>query len=256
MAVTQQEDVFRPAVIDDVLDGRPNIFESRLALLYAALTTHIPGKSLSIGGGTGRFEYELAHRYGLVVDRIVEPSPSLAETARSRGFDVEVATAQEATLAPESYDTIFYNGSSFGFIPDDELEPTFAKTLAGLRPGGRLVLTDVPKESALGILLLTYQKAQGLDTSLLEDLIEGTSFYNHAEHVYKPYWHTTRFYADLLERVGFRDLRFKQSVIVNPPYQDDHAEQPIDGFDKGNYVAIIARKPAATHQPAAEGDAR
>ncbi|HCH22474.1 MAG TPA: hypothetical protein DEW10_07220, partial [Bifidobacterium sp.] len=43
---------------------RPNITESRLRLLWAALTTKIPGRTLSVGAGTGSVEEELRDRYG------------------------------------------------------------------------------------------------------------------------------------------------------------------------------------------------
>lgn len=38
---------------------RPNVTESRLRLLWAALTTKVPGRTLSIGAGTGDVEEAL-----------------------------------------------------------------------------------------------------------------------------------------------------------------------------------------------------
>jgi SAM-dependent methyltransferase len=242
-AAAPRPDPFTPEVIDGSSESRPNIFESRLALLHAALTTADPGRALSIGSGTGSFEEQLRERFGLQVEKAVEPSENLAAKARSRGLTVEVAKGQDLRFDPASYDTIYYHGSSFGFIPDDELEPTFRRNFDALRPGGRLVLTDVPKESPLGILLFTLQRNPDLDTEIYDDLISGTSFFNYRTHTYKPNWHRTGYYIELLTRIGFTNLTFKQTVLANPPYQNDRAEDPIDGYDKGNYIAIIAQKP-------------
>ena len=254
-------DTFSSDVIDASSQTRPNIFESRLALLHAALTAQDPGRILSIGAGTGIFETALRDRFGVEVDDIVEPSPNLARAARDRGLTVLEATSQDADLPPESFDTIYYHGSSFGFIPDDELEATFARDFAALRPGGRLILTDVPKESALGILLLTLQKFPNLDHSAYDDLISGTSFHNYRIHTYKPNWHTIGYYREILRRVGFDPITYLQTVQANPPYQNDAVEQPVAGFDRGNYVATIAVKPptttpAGTPAPGAREDQR
>lgn len=239
-------DPFRSARLESSLTKRRNIFESRLLLLYAALTTRLPGRTLSIGCGTGAFEQELRRRYGLAVDHALEPSPNLAATARRRGLDVELITAQQARYEPDSYDTIYYHGSSFGFIPEDELEDTFRRNEQALRPGGRIVLTDVPKESALGILLLTLQKFP-VDLDIYRDLVQGTSFFDISDHHYKPNWRTIPHYADLLRRVGFATVSFKQTVLANPPYQNDAVEQPVEGYTQGNYVAIIAQKADGEH---------
>ena len=236
-------DPFRAEVIDGSSAQRQNVFESRLALLYAALTTKLPGRTLSIGSGTGSFEGELAARYGLHVAKAVEPSANLAAKATARGLPVEVAKGEDLRFDPQSYDTIYYHGSSFGFIGDDDLEPTFRRNFDALTPGGRLVLTDVPKESALGILLFTLQRNPELDTAIYDDLVSGTSFFNYRTHTYKPNWHRTGHYIELLTRIGFANLVFKQTVQANPPYQNDRVEAPIDGYDRGNYIAIIAEKP-------------
>ena len=236
-----------PAVPAPVLEednaARPRIFESRLRLLHAALTTQEPGRTLSVGAGSGAFEVELARRFGLDVDVLAEPDPDLAAAARARGFTVWERTSQELDPGEDAFDTIYYHGSSFGYIPDDQLEPTWARDLRALRPGGRLVLTDVPKESALGILLLTLQKYPDIDHTPYEDLIAGTAFPRYREHFYKPYWHRTDHYIGVLEGVGFADLTFLQTVLANPPYQDDHVEDPVAGYRRGNYVAIIAQRP-------------
>lgn len=226
---------------------RPNVTESRLRLIWAALTTKLPGRTLSIGAGTGDVEAELRDRFGFSVDLIIEPSEALLPALREKGFETWAGIAETYPYEPESFDTIYYNGSSFGFIDDENLVPTFTKNYEALRPGGRLILSDVPKESSLGIVLLTILNNPGIDREPYRDLLEGTAFFDlvhGGEPTYKPNWHVIPYYIDILKKVGFTDLEFKQTVLANTTYQDDKPEDPVPGYDKGNYVAIIATKKA------------
>ena len=47
----------------------------------------------------------------------------------------------------------------------------------------------------------------------------------------------------LLEAAGFRDLEFAQTLTGHPLYSDRVEEQPCEGYDKGDYVAVTAWKP-------------
>ena len=123
-------------ILDETWQARPNIYESRLRLLHRALTTKEPGKILSIGIGSGIFETLLRERYGITVAEAVEPSASLGAEAKAKGINVVQSTAQEYDYAGTPYDTIVYNGSSFGFIPDDEIEATFSRNREALAEGG------------------------------------------------------------------------------------------------------------------------
>lgn len=224
---------------------RPNVTESRLRLIWAALTTKLPGRTLSIGAGTGDVEAALRDRFGFTVDTIIEPSEALLPALRSKGFNTYAGIAEDYPYEPQTFDTIYYNGSSFGFIDDENLEPTFAKNYEALRPGGRLILSDVPKESSLGIVLLTILNHPDIDREPYRDLLKGTAFFDLADGgvpTYKPNWHVIPYYIDVLKRVGFTNLQFKQTVLANTTYQDDTVEDPVPGYDKGNYVAIIAEK--------------
>lgn len=228
-------------ILDNTWRARPNIYESRLRLLHRALTTREPGKILSIGIGSGIFETLLRERYGIEVAEAVEPSASLGATAREKGLNVVESTAQDYDYAGAPYDTIVYNGASFGFIPDDEIESTFAHNREVLADNGRLILTDVPAESTLGIILKLAQRYD-IAREDIDDLLVGTSFFNLDTHAYKPNWHPIPWYADLLIRIGYRDLQFFQTVLANPLYQNDQVEDPIKGYTQGNYVAIVASK--------------
>ena len=223
-------------------EKRPNINESRLRLLHKALTVTEPGRILSLGLGSGIAEANLRDRYGITIAKGVEPSVGFAGLARDKGFDVDIAGAQDFDYQPDSFDTILYNGSSFGFIPDDELEETWRKNYGALSSHGKLVLTDVPKESALGAVLFLAQKYPEIADDDIQDILAGSVFFNVDRDKYKSHWHVTEWYVDLLRRIGFKEFRFFQTVLANPTHQEDTVEDPIEGYDKGNYIAIAALK--------------
>ncbi|KFI89509.1 MAG: class I SAM-dependent methyltransferase [Bifidobacterium merycicum] len=232
-------------VLDDTRRQRPNIYESRLRLLHKALTTtpegeaSDPGSILSIGVGSGIFETLLNQRYGIEVRQAIEPSASLGAQARAKGLNTIQATAQEFDYDQAPYDTIIYNGSSFGFIPDDEIVDTFTRNRNALSPNGRIVLTDVPAESALGLVLRLRQTA-GLDDALVKHLLEGTAFFNVDTHLYKPYWHEIPWYDHALKEAGFERIGHWQTLLENPPYHNEEPHDPEPGYQRGNYVAIVA----------------
>ena len=41
---------------------------------------------------------------------------------------------------------------------------------------------------------------------------------------------------------GFGDLEYKQTLTLDPHYSYTAVEDPIDGYDRGSYVAIIGYK--------------
>ena len=41
---------------------------------------------------------------------------------------------------------------------------------------------------------------------------------------------------------GFGYLEYKQTVTLDPHYSYTAVEDPIDGYDRGSYVAIIGHK--------------
>ena len=55
-------------------------------------------------------------------------------------------------------------------------------------------------------------------------------------------WRTTAEKIELLEKAGFRDLRFAQTLTTHPLYSNRQEEQPSEGYEKGDYVAVTACK--------------
>lgn len=213
----------------------PNVLESEVRLVASTLRN--AGRVLSVGCGSGLFEKIMRDEFGITVTDGVEPSPAMAEIARKRGMDVTEATAEEFDYPAGEYDTILFNGSP-SYITD--LDTVLSKVYAALKPGGRVVLVDVPKESTYGLM---YNLAKALGT-WNHPLLEGAYPPNPypIEFVNVANWRTTAEKIALLEKNGFRNIESAQTLTTHPLYSDLAAEEPVPGHDRGDYVAVTAIK--------------
>lgn len=212
-----------------------NVLESEARLV--ARTLRDAGRVLSVGCGSGLFESIMKREFGITVTDGVEPSSAMASIARKRGMTVIEATAEEFDYPEGAYDTILFNGCP-SYITD--LRTVIAKVHRALRPGGRIILIDVPKESSYGIL---YNLAKALGT-WDHPLLEGTFPRNPypIELVKVASWRTTAEKVAMLREAGFRDLEYAQTLTTHPICSDDSAEEPSEGCDRGDYVAVTAYK--------------
>lgn len=216
------------------LDNR-NVLYSEVNLVASVLKD--AGKVLSVGCGSGLFEKIMRDEYGITVTDGIEPSPGMAEIARRRGLNVTLATAEDADFGKECYDTIMFNGTP-SYITD--LEGVIAKAFAALPAGGRIILIDVPKESTYGVM---YNLAKALGTwdhPLLDGVYPPNPY--PIEFVNVANWRTTAEKTELLKKAGFERLSFAQTLTAHPLYSDLREEQPVEGHDRGDYVAITAFK--------------
>lgn len=217
------------------LDNR-NVLYSEVNLVASMLRD--AGRILSVGCGSGLFEKIMREERGVTVTDGIEPSVGMAEIARKRGLNVMIATAEEADFGNGVYDTILFNGTP-SYITD--LEGVVRKAYASLRPGGKIILIDVPKESTYGIM---YNLAKALGTwhhPLLEGVYPPNPY--PIEFVNVANWRTTAEKVNLLNEAGFTDITFAQTLTTHPLYSDIKEEQPVEGCDRGDYVAVSAIKP-------------
>lgn len=223
------------ATYDTWFLDNPNVLESEVRLVASTLRN--AGRVLSVGCGSGLFEKIMRDEFGITVTDGVEPSPAMAEIARKRGMDVTEATAEEFDYPAGEYDTILFNGSP-SYITD--LDTVLSKVYAALKPGGRVVLVDVPKESTYG-LMYNLAKALGTwDHPLLEGAYPPNPY--PIEFVNVANWRTTAEKIALLEKNGFRNIESAQTLTTHPLYSDLAAEEPVPGHDRGDYVAVTAIK--------------
>ncbi len=212
-----------------------NLLQSEVNLVAHFLKN--AGEVFSVGCGSGLFESILKKDFNIEVNQGLEPSIGMAEIARKRGMKVEVITAEDVDMGKELYDTVLFNGTP-SYIND--LESVINKAYQALKKGGKIVMIDVPKESSYATM---YNLAKTLDT-WNHPLLEGI-------HPKDPYpiefvkianWRTTKEKVTLLEKAGFTGFEFAQTLTKHPIYSNNEVEQPIEGYDCGDYVAICAFK--------------
>lgn len=211
------------------------VFDTELRLVAASLEN--AGEVLSIGCGSGLFESFLSRDYGVDFKRCIEPAEGMAAIARKRGFDVEIGTAEDSDYGVEEFDTVLFNGCPCYM---NDLYSAFKKAYDALRPGGRIVVVDVPKESAYGILYNLAMVLGTWDHPLLADVSPNMPY--PIELVKEATWRSTRESIDPIEKAGFKNLYFKQSLTCDPHFSNITVEEPQDGYDKGSYVAFMGIK--------------
>ncbi len=206
-----------------------------------ALIAHMlrdAGRVLSIGCGTGLFEMLLRRDHGIVVEFGIEPSEGMAAIARKRGMQVRIGTAEDTDYGEAEYDTILFNGTP-SYIAD--LEAALRRAHRALRHGGSVVVADVPKESSYAMLYMLGAQLGGWSHPLVAD-IKPTNVYP-MEFARSARWRTTREKVSALLATGFERVTYAQTLTHHPLYSNDVDEAPVEGYGRGDYVAIRAEKP-------------
>ena len=211
-----------------------NLFTSELRLFKKVLGD-ISGKTLlSVGCGSGLFEsyIENSNIEG------IEPSADMAEIARKRGINViKIGLIEDVELTDNKYDIIYFNGSS-SYMED--LSFVYGKCLKALKESGKLILLDVPKESAFGFMYLLGKSLNTYDHEFLEGAMPSLPY--PLALASSGIWHTTEEKINILKNLGINKFSYYQTLIKNPLYTNEEAEEVSDGYKSGGYVAIIAEK--------------
>lgn len=125
-----------------------NVFQSEFRLFEKAIGDISGKRVLSVGCGSGLFEsmIDCKNIEG------VEPSRDMGAIAQKRGINVIAFGAiEEVELEENAYDIIYLNGSS-SYMED--LTRAFDVCKKALKPNGKFISLDVPKESAFGFMYL------------------------------------------------------------------------------------------------------
>jgi len=191
----------------------------------------------SVGCGSGLFESILRKDYGIEINEGLEPSKDMAEIAQKRGINVTISTSEDFDYEGKKYDTIIYNGCP-GYITD--LEKALKNSFDALNVGGKLVVIDIPKESGYGLLYNLAKAVKSWDHSLLKDVYPRNPY--PIELVDQANWRTTGEKIETMKKIGLTDFEFYQTLVAHPVYSNDKVEEPVEGYDKGDYVAICAYK--------------
>ncbi len=195
------------------------------------------GRTLSIGCGTGLMEKIMSDEMGINITDGIEPSADMMAIAVSRGMNVRQGTAEDTNFGTEEYDTVLFNGCP-SYITN--LDTAIKNAYKALKPGGKIILIDVPKDSSYGTM---YNLALTLGTwehPLLNDVKPKSEYPIELVKVAK--WRTTQEKIDLLNANNFSNLLFAQTLTTQPLYSNCEIEEPTEGYYKGSYVAICATK--------------
>ncbi len=195
------------------------------------------GEALSMGCGTGLFETILGQEHDVHIQNGIEPAEGMAAIARERGMNVDIGTAEKAEIGESAVDILLYNGST-SYIPD--LNTAFAKAYKALRPGGHIVVVDVPRESGYGVLYCLANALGTWDHPVFEGVKPAAAY--PLPFVQAATWHTTAERIAALEACGFEIVRTAQTLTKHPINAPYSIENPSDGHDSGDYVAIVARR--------------
>jgi SAM-dependent methyltransferase len=179
-----------------------------------ALRPFVPwtGRGIEIGVGSGRFAAPLGVEFG------VDPAAAMLAYAAARGRAVVRGAAETLPVASGSFDYALVV-TTICFV--DSPARMLAEARRVLKPGGRLVLGFIDRESSLGRYYLAHQ----------------------AENVF--YRDATFFSADevgrLLQEAGFALGAWAQT-LAHPLPQTREIEPLRDGRGQCAFVVVAARK--------------
>lgn len=223
------------SLYDEWFLNNTSVLFSELRLV--AKTLKDGGRILSVGCGSGLFEKLLRDECGITVADGIEPSAEMAAIAVKRGVNVRVVNAENADYGQGAYNTILFNGTP-SYI--DDLPAVLRKVYDALPVGGRVVLIDVPKESSYGLLYNLAMTLGTWDHPLLEGCYPRDPY--PIELVKMARWRTTASKVEMLQEAGFKNLEFAQTLTTHPLVSNNEVEEPIEGSNKGDYVAVTAYK--------------
>ena len=221
-------------IYDEWFMKNENLFTSELRLFEKVLGDITGKKLLSVGCGSGLFESYIDSSN---IDGI-EPSEDMGRIAEKRGINViKYGLIEDVDLPEETYDIIYFNGSS-SYMED--LKPIYEKSLRALKKNGKLILLDVPKESAFGFMYLLGKSLKTYDHEFLEGAMPELPY--PLALASSGVWHTTEEKINVLKDLGIKNFDFYQTLVKNPLYTNEEPEEVSEGYKSGGYVAIIAEK--------------
>ncbi len=166
------------------------------------------GRGLEIVVGTGRFAGPLGIKFGL------DPAGEMLGYAHARGVNVAGAVAEALPFAEAAFDYALVV-TTICFV--DDARAMLREIARVLRPGGKLIIGLIDRESALGKDYVAHQ-AENV-------------FYRAAQ------FYSAREVEALLKEAGFEDLVWVQT-LSSPLSQIREIEPTTSGTGRGAFVVV------------------
>jgi ubiquinone/menaquinone biosynthesis C-methylase UbiE len=202
------------------------VFESELLAEKYFITD--PENTISIGCGSGLFESRLGIKCG------VELSKDMATLAENRGIEVKIGAAENVPYEDEKFDGVLLS-TILSYVKDRRMAVNEAYRI--LKHNGHIVVSFLAKEGSYAMLYdLAYLRGKHDPEAAPEHpypikFMEGV------------HWCSTGEVTTLLKDAGFVDLKYVQTLTRHPKYTNDKVEEPVEGYDRGDYVVIQGTKP-------------
>jgi ubiquinone/menaquinone biosynthesis C-methylase UbiE len=179
-----------------------------------ALRPFVPweGRGIEIGVGSGRFAGPLGAQVG------VDPSPAMLVHAAARGIETVEGVAENLPFADSSFDHALVV-TTLCFV--DSPATMLAEARRVLKPGGRLVIGFIDRESTLGQNYLAHQA---------ESVFYREATFYSADEV-----------ARLLEQTGFSDRAWAQT-LAHPLPETREIEPLRPGRGQCAFVVVAATR--------------
>lgn len=179
-----------------------------------ALRHHLPPESrgLEIGVGSGLFAEPLGIHHG------VEPSGKMRARAKKRGVHAINGIAEALPFTDYSYDFVLLV-TTICFL--DDVQKSIKEAWRVIKPGGKLIIGLIDKNSPIGKLYQRYQQEN--------------VFYRHAT------FYTTEDVIALMRRAGFTELFFTQTIfkMLDEIKKPEEVKQ---GYGTGSFVVVSGLK--------------
>jgi SAM-dependent methyltransferase len=196
---------------DDWFERHRTAYLSELLAVRALLPWE--GRGLEIGVGTGRFAGPLGVKFG------IDPAGEMLGYARARAVSVARAVAEALPFASGVFDYALVV-TTICFV--DDAKATLREIARVLRPGGKVVIGLIDRESPLGQDYVAHQ-AENV-------FYREATFYSAAE------------VEALLKDTGFSDLVWVQT-LSSPPSKIHEIEPISAGTGRGAFLVVLAQAP-------------
>ncbi len=201
------------------------VFESELLAEKHFLSD--PKNSVSIGVGSGLFASRLGIEYG------VEPSKEMAKLAEKRGIKVKIGAAEKVPFEDERFDTVLLS-TILSYVDDPQRAVREAYRI--LKPNGHIVVSFLAREGSYAMMYdLAYLRGK-------HDPETAPEYPYPIKFIKETHWRSTDEVSNLLKKAGFVDLKYVQTLTKHPRYTNNEIEEPIEGYERGDYIVIQGKK--------------